>query len=92
MPKRKATSSSGKKKKPALDWRVPIFYWRGTLTDKTWQGTWVASEFGLPSDDDFKASENTFKLECSEMLSLVGNQVVAAHRMHTLSGTPGGLQ
>ena len=71
MPKRKATSSSGKKKKPALDWRVPIFYWRGTLTGKTWQGTWVASEFGLPSDDDFKASENTFKLECSEMLSLV---------------------
>ena len=71
MPKRKAAASSGKKKKPALDWRVPIFYWRGTLTGKTWQGTWVASEFGLPSDDDFKASENTFKLECSEMLSLV---------------------
>ena len=45
---RKTTSSSGKKKKPALDWRVPIFYWRGTLTGKTWQGTWVASEFGLP--------------------------------------------
>ena len=57
-----------KKKKgasePQADWRTPLFYWRGRVVDEgtKWEGTWVASAEGLPSDADFAASANTFAL------------------------------
>jgi len=55
MSKRKAASES--------DWRSTIFYWRGTLgTSGSWTGTWVGSAADLPSDDEYAASVNTFKL------------------------------
>ena len=65
--KRKAaapTTESNVKKKgkpPCADWRTPLFYWRGRVQEddgtlpptSTWDGTWVASAEGLPSDTDF---------------------------------------
>ena len=60
MPKRKR-----KKRAPASDWRMPVFYWRGSVAGSTWEGSWVASADGLPADADFASSANTFKLECS---------------------------
>lgn len=76
-PKRsRASGSSSKAKKrrtPAPDWRTPIFYWRGKVTDETvWSGTWVASETGLPTDADFAESANTFKLMCSKGIGTLG--------------------
>ena len=73
--KRKSSSSTAarQKKAPAADWRQSAFYWRGAVSGTTWEGTWVASEVGLPSDADFAASTNTFKLECSTNLSRVHN-------------------
>ena len=72
-PKRSKSSSSSasapkRKKKVAADWRQPAFYWRGTVTGSTWEGAWVASAEGLPSNADFETSANTFKLECSTAL------------------------
>jgi hypothetical protein len=66
-PKRKAAAApaAGKRKKaPAPDWRVPLFYWRGEWDEeqKSFAGTWVASEDGPPSADEFATSANTFKL------------------------------
>jgi hypothetical protein len=72
--KRAATSSSRAKKKaraPAPDWRTPLFYWRGKINDEKWSGTWVASDDGLPSDEAFAASANTFKLTCSEGIGML---------------------
>ena len=60
-----ATAAAKRKKAPAADWRQPVFYWRGTISGSKWEGTWVASEAGLPSDADFAASTNAFKLVCS---------------------------
>ena len=72
-PKRKSssTASAGKRKKkaPAEDWRTPLFYWRGTIDGSSWSGTWVASSDGLPSDAEFAASANAFKLEGSQSLA-----------------------
>ena len=74
-PKRKTLSSATapkpkkEKKPPAPDWRQPVFYWRGAVTGAVWEGTWVASTDGLPSDADFKDSANTFRLECGKPLS-----------------------
>lgn len=74
-PKRKAPSTSAPKRKakkaPAPDWRTPLFYWRGKVDGSTWEGTWVASTEGLPSNEEFEASENTFKLKCSKTLGNV---------------------
>ena len=71
--KRKSSSSTAarKKKAPAADWRQSAFYWRGAVSGSTWEGAWVASDEGLPSDADFAASTNTFKLVCSTALSNV---------------------
>jgi len=45
-------------------WRDPLFYWRGAVSPSgAWQGSWIASEAGLPSDDAFSASTNTFQLQ-----------------------------
>eukprot|EP00966_Prymnesium_polylepis_P166957 3859214-Prymnesium_polylepis.4 len=74
MAPKRAASASGKARKkraPALDWRTPLFYWRGTVDDETWSGAWVASTDGLPSDADFEASENSFKLKCSEPIGML---------------------
>ncbi len=72
MPPKRSSSGSSKAKKrrtSAPDWRVPIFYWRGKITNETtWSGTWVASETGLPSDAEFAESANTFALECSKKI------------------------
>ena len=67
-PKRKAAASgapSKKKKAPPPDWRVPLFYWRGSFDAgfKRWTGTWVASDEGVPTPNDFAESANTFALE-----------------------------
>jgi len=74
-PKRKTSASAAsakrKKRAPTSDWRQPVFYWRGTVSGSTWEGSWVASDAGLPSDADFAASTNTFKLFCSTTLSRV---------------------
>jgi hypothetical protein len=70
-PKRKAPASAPKRKAkraPSPDWRTPVFYWRGKVDGSTWEGTWVASSEGLPSNEEFEASENTFKLKCSKPL------------------------
>lgn len=68
-PKRKAPTASASKRKakkaPAPDWRTPVFYWRGKVDGHTWEGTWVASTEGLPTNEEFEASENSFKLKCS---------------------------
>ena len=61
----RSSSSSSKKAKRASDWRSPLFYWRGTVAGGVWEGTWVASTDGLPSDADFAASANSFKLTSS---------------------------
>ena len=56
------------------DWRAPLFFWHGKVTTDidtevtTWQGTWLASEDGLPSAADFKTAENTFKLTSCDFL------------------------
>ena len=72
MPLKRSSSCSSQAKKrqtSAPDWRVPIFYWRGKITNETtWSGTWVASETGLPSDAEFAESANTFALECSKKI------------------------
>ena len=70
-PKRKPSSKASapkRKRAPAADWRTPVFYWRGKVVGNAWQGTWVASTDGLPSDAEFAKSPNTFKLKCSEAL------------------------
>ena len=39
-PKRGAASGRAKapkKRRPAADWRVPLFYWRGTVDDRVWR-------------------------------------------------------
>ena len=71
-PKRKTGSSAAasKKKKAAPDWRQPVFYWRGKVEGTTWEGTWVSSIDGLPSDEEFATSTNTFKLECRYLWTL----------------------
>ena len=75
MPPKRSSSGSSKAKKrrtSAPDWRVPIFYWRGKITNETtWSGTWVTSETGLPSDAEFAESANTFALECSEQIGML---------------------
>ena len=71
-PKRSAEDSAeepkGKQKAargaPA-DWRAPLFFWRGKVDGTTWEGTWVASTEGLPSEAEFASSPNAFKLTCS---------------------------
>jgi hypothetical protein len=65
-----------KRAKKAADWREPIFYWRGTVDSSSigsdvWEGTWVASAEGLPTAEEFKASENTFSLTCSDALGML---------------------
>ena len=72
MPARKRQ----KKKAPAADWRTPLFYWRGIVSqtasgEDAWQGTWVASAEGLPCDAEFSASQNAFKLLSSEPLGML---------------------
>ena len=71
-PKRSAETAPKRKQKaartPAADWRAPLFFWRGKVVGNTWEGTWVASTEGLPSDTEFAASPNTFKLTCSDPL------------------------
>ena len=89
-PKRSKSSSSTasapkRKKKVAADWRQPAFYWRGTVTGCTWQGTWVASAEGLPSNSDFEESANTFKLECS--VALASKQTHRTGGSGTFSGS-----
>ena len=37
------------------------------------EGRWVASDAGLPSEEEFATSENTFKLECSADLATLGS-------------------
>ena len=66
-------ASAPKRKKPPNDWRGPLFYWRGTVAGTTWEGRWVASDAGLPSEEEFATSENTFKLECSADLATLGS-------------------
>ena len=84
-----ALSTARKKRRPAPDWRYPLFYWRGTLTDgqyssedpvcitatDCWSGTWVASEKDLPDAAAFKESLNTFKLQFGpcEVMRKVGS-------------------
>ena len=71
MPPRKRGAAGGaskKAKQPRPDWRVPIFYWRGTVTDKEWRGAWVASADGLPSDTELAESKSTFELTCTSEL------------------------
>lgn len=68
MPSKKKQKT---RKAPAADWRTPVFYWRGSVAGCTWEGSWVASADGLPSDAEFEASANTFKLECSRPLSRI---------------------
>ena len=65
-PKRKAEGTRGGKKAKKPDWRMPLFYWRGQWSKGTWQGSWVASEDGLPSDADFQESTSTFKLSAEK--------------------------
>lgn len=69
MPKRKPAAAAAPKRKQKKDWRTPLFYWRGGIAGTTWEGTWVANDAGLPSDAEFEASPNTFKLECSRPLA-----------------------
>ena len=66
-----AAAAASARTAPAADWRTPVFYWRGSVTGSTWEGTWVASLDGLPADADFASSANTFKLECSCPLATV---------------------
>lgn len=55
------------------NWKTTLFFWRGDLSleQKTkrakrrlvWRGTWVGSgEDELPTDEEFKTSQNTFEL------------------------------
>jgi hypothetical protein len=61
LPKGKQKAARGA---PA-DWRAPLFFWRGKVDGTTWEGTWVASTEGLPSEAEFASSPNAFKLTCS---------------------------
>eukprot|EP00966_Prymnesium_polylepis_P110215 2550276-Prymnesium_polylepis.1 len=85
-PKRKGKGSSAARKRPKSDWRTPLFYWRGELDGKRWIGSWfvsgrsnlraflkspVASADGLPSDEEFASSANSFELECSKALGFL---------------------
>lgn len=76
MPKRKAVESTSEKKRTTHNqdpnsWREVLYFWHGTLsTDESsgetiWEGTWIASEDGLPSTAEFDTSENTFRLTSS---------------------------
>ena len=77
--KRKGSSSSGDpEEKPEFDdWRNPLYYWHGTVHtdeygDTTWEGTWIASETGLPSPSEFENCTNTFKFVCGDFLERDG--------------------
>ena len=88
MPKRTAGSSGGKAKKPKApkpDWRVPIFFWRGKVRGDTWHGTWVASEDGLPSDEEFAASLNAFALKSDTPIT--GQCVLDCLGSYTFTGS-----
>lgn len=56
------------------DWRDQLYFWHGTVHtedhgETTWQGTWIASDSGLPSMAEFSASENEFKLTSNDFLA-----------------------
>ena len=73
-PKRKGKAPAAAAKKARKpDWRMPLFYWRGTVTAGTWEGLWVASEEGVPTAAEFAASTNSFKLICADGGQLEGN-------------------
>ena len=61
---------------PAVDWRAPLYFLHGEVfTDSsgeatTWQGSWVASEGGLPSLQEFGESEDTFSLTSPSFISV----------------------
>jgi hypothetical protein len=50
------------------DWKATLFYWRGDLLFDsgskalTWKGAWVGSSHGLPTDQEFASSPNSFTL------------------------------
>jgi len=74
------------------DWKATLFYWRGLLTHEpgsstlSWEGAWVGSASGMPSDADFEASENTFaqtgampkKVAAAATLSALGSELEPA--------------
>lgn len=76
--KRKAESSQPDTQKPEFeDWRSPLYYWHGTIVTggdgvTVWEGTWIASEDGLPTPAEFEASHNTFRLQSSDFLDRDG--------------------
>jgi hypothetical protein len=74
-----SATSRTKRRKTTTDWRAPLFYWRGVLAlgkssscddsddnaSVVWKGKWVASEDGLPSDEQFtdeSVHANTFDM------------------------------
>jgi hypothetical protein len=67
-----------KEDKPEFDdWRAPLYFWHGSVRtddygDTTWEGTWIASETGLPSPSEFEACKNTFKFVCTDFLERDG--------------------
>ena len=55
------------------DWRAPLYFWHGTVHtedsgETSWEGTWIASDTGLPSLAEFSASENKFTLVSNDFL------------------------
>ncbi len=75
--KRKYNHNNNPKKKGKTahipDWRMTIFYWRGTVTATKWEGTWVSSQDGLPTDQMFQSSDNSFSLHTTQNLQVHGS-------------------
>jgi hypothetical protein len=55
--------SKSKRKTEEEDWRSTVFYWRGRIEPLTleWEGVWVGSDSGTPSQPQFAESVNIFK-------------------------------
>jgi hypothetical protein len=71
--KRKSKASARKAPKPSDDWRRNLFFWRGAIDGKMWSGKHEVSfdedDDGIPSDAEFDASTETFKLECTKAIA-----------------------
>jgi len=89
-------------------WRDTLFFWRGTIEDATWSGTWVGvnsakgAAGAMPSEEQFAGSANKFALtlERADGAALAAAQVTRralpdalTARAHTRgAGAPAGSE
>ena len=80
-PAENESRDGGNRKAKATDWREPLYFLHGEVTTEfaarrgeeveevtVWRGTWLASENGLPSIDEFNDSGDSFSLTTAEFL------------------------